>query len=120
MVWHFTDCLSSPIPTPKSRQHPGHRVLDAGGDLSSDSSESHTDVARRGESRRTPGLVDSSGCWHAGSRRHFQFRRGPLAENKRRKKYSNLEELLRLNYLIELTASYQVLKSKKKVLDKMI
>ena len=38
-----------------------HRVLEDGGDLSSVSSEGHTDVARRDESRRTPGLVDSSG-----------------------------------------------------------
>jgi hypothetical protein len=48
-------------PTSKSRQHPGHRVLDAGGDLSSDSSESHTDVARRDEAWRTPGLVHGAG-----------------------------------------------------------
>ncbi|MBA7588159.1 hypothetical protein ES708_30209 [subsurface metagenome] len=63
-------CLSSPIPTPRSRQHPGHRVLDADGDLSSGSSEGHTDVAIRDGSRRTHGLVDSSGCLHAGNRRH--------------------------------------------------
>ena len=56
------------FPPPRSRQHPGHRVLDAGGDLSSGSSESHTDVARRNELRYAPGLVNSSGCLHAGSR----------------------------------------------------
>ena len=63
-----TGASSWPQP-PKSRQPPGHRVLDAGGDLSSDSSEGHTDVARRDELRCTPGFIDSSGCLHAGSRR---------------------------------------------------
>jgi hypothetical protein len=59
-----------PVPPSKSRQPPEPRVQGAGGDLSSDSSEGHTDVARRDESRRTPGLVNSSGCLHTGSRRH--------------------------------------------------
>jgi len=64
---------------PRSRPH--HCVLDAGGDLSSDSSESHTDVARRDEPRRAPGLVDSSGCLHLGSRRYVYCRGGPLARS---------------------------------------
>ena len=55
-------------PPPKSRPHPGPRVLDAGGDLSSGSSESHTDVARRDESRYAPGLVKCRDCKHTDSR----------------------------------------------------
>jgi hypothetical protein len=61
---------------PRSRQHPGPRVLDVGGDLSSGSSESHTDVAIRDGSRRTPGLVDSSGYLHTGSSGHVITYRG--------------------------------------------
>jgi len=40
----------------------------AGGDLSIGRSESHTDVARRDESRLTPRLAGSHGCLHTGSR----------------------------------------------------
>jgi hypothetical protein len=59
------------VPTPKSRRSPGHEVGEAGGDLSSDSSESHTDVAIRDGQRGAPGLVDSSGCLHASSGRRI-------------------------------------------------
>jgi len=48
----------------------GHRFRVGGGDLSSDSSKSQTEVARRDGSRRTHGFMDSIGCSHAGSRRH--------------------------------------------------
>jgi hypothetical protein len=63
-----TGASSWPQP-PKSRQPPGYRVQGPGGDLSSGSSESHTDVARRDESRRTPGCVNSSDCLHTVGRR---------------------------------------------------
>jgi hypothetical protein len=71
-----TEGSLSLVPRPKSRQPPGQRVPWAGGDLSSDSSESHTDVARGDELRRAPGLVDSSGCLHADNRRHRHYRGG--------------------------------------------
>jgi len=71
------------IHTHKSLLPPGPRVLEVGGDLSSDSSESHTDVARRDELQRTPGLVDSSGCLHPGSRGRVLDRGGLLAESRR-------------------------------------